>query len=40
MRKFRKGPDRFGMIITVGDTVDEAKAVMERAMSQVKVTID
>ncbi len=40
VRKFRKGPDRFGMIITVGDTVDEAKAVMERAMSQVKVTID
>ncbi len=40
VHRFRKGPDRFGMIVTVGDTVDEAKAVMERAMAQVKVTLE
>lgn len=40
VKKFQKGPDRFGMIVTVGDTVDEAKAVMEKAMGQVKVTLE
>lgn len=40
VKKFQKGPDRFGMIVTVGETVDEAKAVMEKAMSQVKVTLE
>ena len=40
VRKFRKGPDRFGMIVTVGDTVAEAKEVMERAMAQVKVVLE
>ena len=39
VRQFRKGPDRFGMIVTVGDTVAEAKQVMEKAMAQVKVTL-
>ena len=40
VRKFRKGPDRFGMIVTVGDTVEEAKQVMRRAMDQVKVVLE
>jgi biotin carboxylase len=40
VRKFRKGPDRFGMIVTVGDTVEEAKQVMERAMAQVNVVLE
>ena len=40
VRKFRKGPDRFGMIVTVGDTVDEANQVMRRAMEQVKVVLE
>lgn len=40
VKQFRKGPDRFGMIVTIGDTVEEAKAVMEKAMDQVKVTLE
>ena len=40
VRKFHKGPDRFGMIVTVGDTVEEAKQVMETAMAQVKVDLE
>lgn len=39
VRRFRKGPDRFGMIVTVGDTVEEAKQVMEKAMAQVNVVL-
>jgi len=40
VRQFRKGPDRFGMIVTVGQTVAEAKEVMEKAMGQVKVVLE
>ena len=40
VRRFRKGPDRFGMIVTVGDTVEEAKQVMEKAMGEVKVVLE
>lgn len=40
VKQFRKGPDRFGMIVTIGDTVAEAKEVMERAKSQVRVELE
>lgn len=40
VRQFRKGPDRIGQIIAVGDTVAEAKAVIDRAMTGVRVEVE
>ena len=40
LRQFRKGPDRIGQIIAIGDSVSQAKERIDRAMAQVKITID
>ena len=40
VRQFRKGPDRIGQIIAIGDSVSQAKERIDRAMAQVKITID
>ena len=40
VRQFRKGPDRIGQIIAIGDNVPQAKELIDRAMAQVKITID
>lgn len=39
VRAFRKGPDRIGQIIVTGESVPEAKALLDAAMAQVKITI-
>lgn len=39
VRQFRKGPDRIGQIIVVGDSVPEAKALLDAAMAKVKLTV-
>lgn len=40
VRKFQKGPDRIGMIVAIGDTVDEAREVMEKAANQVRIEVE
>ena len=40
VRQFRKGPDSIGQIIAIGDNVPQAKELIDRAMAQVKITID
>lgn len=40
VRKFRKGPDRIGQCIAIGDTVDEAKRHLDEAMAKVKLEIE
>ena len=39
VRAFRKGPDRIGQIIVTGDSVPEAKALLDEAMAAVTITI-
>lgn len=40
VRKFCKGPDRIGHIIAVGDTVQEAKYLIDDVMSKIKIEIE
>lgn len=40
VRKFRKGPDRIGQCIVIGDSVAEAKAVLDEAMAKVKLVVE
>lgn len=40
VRKFRKGPDRIGQCIVVGDSVAQAKKTLDEAMAKVKLTIE
>lgn len=40
VRKFSKGPDRIGQCIAVGETVEQAKALLDAAMQSVKIRIE
>lgn len=40
VRKFKKGPDRIGQIIAVGDSVKEAKQVLDDVISKTKIIIE
>jgi len=38
--KFQKGPDRLGQVITIGDTVDEAKKLIDNIMKETKIIVE
>lgn len=40
VNRFAKGPDRIGQIIAVGETVEEAKSALDKAMDKVKVEVE
>ena len=40
VRQFRKGPDRIGQCIVIGDTVAAGKATLDAAMAKVQITIE
>lgn len=40
VRKFAKGPDRIGQCIAVGDSVEQAKALVDEAMQAVMIAIE
>lgn len=40
VRKFKKGPDRIGQIIAIGDTVEEAKLIIDDAISRIQIAVE
>lgn len=39
VRQFQKGPDRIGQIIAIGDSVSEAKSIIDDAMNNIEIIV-
>jgi len=39
VNKFRLGPDRLGEVVAVGDSLEEAEQIVERAVAEIRIEV-